>query len=259
VATSLAAADTGVALSKRNVENTVVVADNDTVVIGGLVSDDYTDEVSKVPWLGDIPFLGWAFKTTKRTLTKKNLLIFITPHIVRSRDDLERETIRKREEFAERAHKSLNLSERERAYDKKKRKEAEKKGEPYQTGRGLNPVRHALLDHEARYPLERMREIEREQAEERARREAAAVEAQPEYLLQAGLFRDETRAVDTLTTLVDLGYDATLVSGERDGQLLYEIRVGPYERLEQAEAAMQAIERSQGLAPSILIRPPGQP
>ncbi|MBW1687152.1 MAG: type II secretion system secretin GspD [Deltaproteobacteria bacterium] len=259
VATSLAAADTGVALSNRRVENTVVVADGDTVVIGGLISDEYSDEVNKVPWLGDIPFLGWAFKTTKRTLTKKNLLVFITPHIIRSRDDLERETIRKREEFANQAHKVLNLSERERAHEKKKQKEAEKKGEPYEPGRGLNPVRHALLDHEARYPLERMREIERIQAEERAQREALAVEAQPEYFLQAGLFGDETRAIDTLTTLLDLGYDATLVSGERAGQLLYEIRVGPYASLEQAEAARRVIERSHGLTPSILIKPPEQP
>jgi cell division protein FtsN len=120
-------------------------------------------------------------------------------------------------------------------------------------------VRHALLDHEARYPLERMRKIEREQAEERARRAALAVEPQPEYFLQAGLFGDETRAVDTLTTLLDLGYDATLVAGERAGQLLYEIRVGPYTGLEQAEAARRVIERSQGLSPSILIKPPEQP
>jgi general secretion pathway protein D len=258
-ATSLAAADTGVALSNRRVENTVVVADGDTVVIGGLISDDYTDEVNKVPWLGDIPVLGWAFKTTKRTLTKKNLLIFITPHIVRTSEDLERETIRKREEFASQAHKALKLSERERAWERKKQKEAEKKGEPYEPGRGLNPVRHALLDHEARYPLERMREIEQRKQEERARRAAEAVEAQPEYFLQAGLFGDEDRAVEVLTALVDLGYDATLVSGERDGKLLFEIRVGPYESLEQAEDATRVIERSQGLVPSILIQPPEQP
>jgi general secretion pathway protein D len=259
VATQLAAQDTGVALSNRRVENTVVVANGDTVVIGGLVSDDYSDEVTKVPWLGDIPILGWAFKTTKRTLTKKNLLIFITPHIVRTREDLERETIRKREEFASQAHKSLSLSERERAWEKKKMKEAEKTGEPYQAGRGLNPVRHALLDHEARYPLERMREIERIQAETRALREAQAVEAQPVYFLQAGVFGDEAQAVETLTTLVDLGYDGTLVSGELEGQVLYEIRIGPYDSLDAAEAAGHVLQRSEDLTPTILVQPPEQP
>ena len=63
----------------------MVVADGETVVIGGILTDDYTDNVTKVPFLGDIPVLGWAFKTTSRSLTKKNLLVFLTPHIVRSR------------------------------------------------------------------------------------------------------------------------------------------------------------------------------
>jgi len=249
----------GVPLAKRQIENTVVVADGETVVIGGLISDDYNDIVSKVPWLGDIPFLGWLFKKTERKLTKKNLLVFLTPHIVRTEDDLLKETIRKREEYVQHAQGALELTERERAYEKKKKKEAEKKGEEYEPGRGLNPVRHALLDHEERYPLERMREIEQHQREERERRAAEAVEAQPEYFLQAGLFGDEAQAVEVLTTLVDLGYDATLVSGERNGQLLYEIRVGPYESVQEAEEAKQVIEHSQGLAPSILIQPPEQP
>ena len=42
----------------------MVVGDGETVVIGGLISDVYEDTVNKVPWLGDIPFLGWAFKST---------------------------------------------------------------------------------------------------------------------------------------------------------------------------------------------------
>ena len=69
------------------------------VVIGGLISDDYEDDVTKVPWLGDIPFFGWLFKTTGRRLVKTNLLIFLTLHIVRSVDELQAETIRKRFDF----------------------------------------------------------------------------------------------------------------------------------------------------------------
>ena len=53
-----AATEVGVALSDREVENTVVVNDGETVVIGGLISERFVDEVNKVPWLGDIPFLG---------------------------------------------------------------------------------------------------------------------------------------------------------------------------------------------------------
>ena len=106
--------EVGVSLSNRQVENTVVVADGETVVIGGLISDRYEDTVNKVPWLGDIPGLGWLFKTTSKDLTKENLLIFLTPHIMRSAADLERETIRKRAEFWDQSDEALELSEREK-------------------------------------------------------------------------------------------------------------------------------------------------
>jgi hypothetical protein len=246
----------GPALSNRRVENTVVVADGETVVIGGLLGDDYQDNISKVPWLGDVPFFGWLFKTTSRTLRKVNLLVFLTPHIVRGEEDLEKETIRKREEFRQHIGDQLRLSEREIAYERGKIKEAEETGEPYTPGRGLNPVRHAILDHESRYPLERMLEIERGEQEAEAARAAAALEPQPEYYLQAGLFGDEGAAVEALTTLVDLGYDGALVTSEREGRILYEVRVGPYGELEEAQAAIHVLERSAGLAPSILIQTP---
>ena len=69
------ASEVGVALSNRQVENTVVVADGETVVIGGLIENGVDQTVTKVPWLGDIPVLGWAFKSTSNSDTKKNLLL----------------------------------------------------------------------------------------------------------------------------------------------------------------------------------------
>jgi len=250
------AEDVGVALSNRRIENTVVVADGDTVVIGGLISTDYQDTVTKVPWLGDIPFFGWLFKTTERVSRKVNLLVFLTPHIVRSKEQLVAQTIRKREEFRSSAEHALDLSEREEAWERQQTKEAEERGETYEPGRGLNPVRHALIDHAVQYPLERMVEIERLQKEAAEQGALAAQQPQPEYFLQAGLFTDEAAAVDTLTSLVDLGYDGTLLTGERSGRVLYEVRVGPYDGLEPAQAAMRVLERSTGLTPSILILTP---
>ncbi len=251
--------DVGVALSNRRIENTVVVADGETVVIGGLIGDDYQDSVDKVPWLGDIPVLGWLFKTTSRNLRKQNLLVFLTPRIVRSKEQLVKQTIRKREEFRESAQSALRLSDREQAFERARMREARDTGEPYEPGRGLNPVRHAVLDHENRYPIERMLEIERLEREAAERRAQAATEPQPEYYLQAGVFTDENQAVDNLTTLVDLGYDGTLVTGERGGRVLYEVRVGPYGSLPDAEAAIRVLERSTGLMPSILIQTPESP
>jgi type II secretory pathway component GspD/PulD (secretin) len=243
--------DVGPALSNRRIENTVVVADGETIVIGGLIGEKYSDTVNKVPWLGDIPFLGWAFKSTTRALTKTNLLVFLTPHIIRSKEDLEYQTIRKRDQFVSRTQRALALSEREQAVERAEMKAALEAGEPYEPGRGLNPVRHAILDHENRYPDERMAEIE---AARRAALEGAAVEdTGPSYYLQAGLYGDEGRAVEVLTDLIDLGFDGSLIAGERGGALLYEVRVGPYGSLSDARSAETVLERSQGLNAEILL------
>jgi general secretion pathway protein D len=67
----------------RTAKTTVIVADGDTVVIGGLIRDNVNDQVTKIPILGDIPLLGWLFKATNTTISKSNLLVFLTPHIVR--------------------------------------------------------------------------------------------------------------------------------------------------------------------------------
>jgi general secretion pathway protein D len=250
--------DVGVSLSSRKVENTVVVADNETVVIGGLVSDDYTDTVTKVPWLGDIPLLGWLFKTTSRELQKVNLLVFLTPHIVRSVADLQEETIRKREEFWERSRDSLELTEREEDEADERRAAAEEAGLDFEDSRGRNPVRGQLLDHSRRYPVERMREIEEEEAEARRRAEdeAAAKLTRPSYQVLAALFRDEEPAVELLTDLVDAGWDGTLISGEVAGAVVHEVRVGPFDELEDAEDTAGVIGEAFGLSPSVIVESP---
>ena len=74
---------------KRSARTTVVVRDHQTVVIGGRIADDVSKTVSKVPWLGDIPLLGYLFRSTQTTTRKANLIIVFTPHIIRSSMDLE--------------------------------------------------------------------------------------------------------------------------------------------------------------------------
>ena len=66
----------------RQVVTTVNVWDNQTVVIGGLISSEVTSAKSKVPMLGDIPLLGTLFQSQSKTTTKKNLMIFVTATIV---------------------------------------------------------------------------------------------------------------------------------------------------------------------------------
>ena len=69
---------------KRTIETTVLVQDNHTVVIGGLIDDNRNENETKVPGLGDIPLLGWLFKTQSDARQKTNLYVFITPRVVKS-------------------------------------------------------------------------------------------------------------------------------------------------------------------------------
>jgi len=67
---------------KRVTKTTVTVKDGHTVVIGGLIDQALNESNSSVPCLGDIPGLGWLFRTTSRAEDKTNLFFFITPHII---------------------------------------------------------------------------------------------------------------------------------------------------------------------------------
>ncbi|GMV41235.1 MAG: type II secretion system protein GspD [Myxococcales bacterium] len=83
-------ADLGPTTSRRKVKNTVVVKDQQPVVIGGLIRDTETEGVDKVPFLGDIPVLGYLFRKNVRTTEKKNLLMIIVPTIISDPSDLKR-------------------------------------------------------------------------------------------------------------------------------------------------------------------------
>ncbi|MDD5131742.1 MAG: secretin N-terminal domain-containing protein [bacterium] len=66
----------------REAETTIMVNNGETLVIGGLMSETDNDSVSAVPFVGDIPILGWLFKKTSKTHDKTELLIFITPRLL---------------------------------------------------------------------------------------------------------------------------------------------------------------------------------
>jgi len=92
--------------TKRSAKTSVVVKDKETVVIGGLIQDNEQETVSKVPFLGDIPLLGWLFKTKSKTRNKTNLMILLTPHIVKDAADLAEMTRIQRQAFGESEKKS---------------------------------------------------------------------------------------------------------------------------------------------------------
>jgi general secretion pathway protein D len=74
---------------KRNVSTNVLCKDGQTVVIGGLMEDQIENTKRKIPILGDIPLLGFFFSQTSKRTNKSNLLIFLTPHIVKDSTDFQ--------------------------------------------------------------------------------------------------------------------------------------------------------------------------
>ena len=70
----------------RKIETQVFIPNASTLVLGGLVQDSPRANYTKVPILGDIPGLGYAFRSEEKELNKQNLLIFITPTIVKDED-----------------------------------------------------------------------------------------------------------------------------------------------------------------------------
>ncbi len=88
----------------RTADTTVVVHNEQTVVIGGMIGQDTSTGEYKVPLLGDIPVLGWLFKSHRNIEEKTNLYIFITPHIVENPAELA-ELYHKKREVMEKVHK----------------------------------------------------------------------------------------------------------------------------------------------------------
>jgi type II secretory pathway component GspD/PulD (secretin) len=89
----------GPTLTKRSTRTSVVVKDRQTVVIGGLMQEREQEIVTKVPFFGDIPLIGWLFKYRTMSKTKTNLLVFLTPHVVTEAEQLGRLSQDKAVEF----------------------------------------------------------------------------------------------------------------------------------------------------------------
>ena len=72
----------GFAINTKHVNTQVLVENGGTVVLGGIYELNDRNDVNKVPFLGDIPYLGYFFKSSTRTYTKTELLVFITPKVI---------------------------------------------------------------------------------------------------------------------------------------------------------------------------------
>ncbi len=99
------ASNLGPSTSERTAKTIVVAKDQQTILIGGLMSDKVINSVQKIPLLGDIPIIGFFFRDTTRHVVKTNLIIALTPYVIADQTDLRRvleKKMKERREFVER-------------------------------------------------------------------------------------------------------------------------------------------------------------
>jgi general secretion pathway protein D len=250
----------------------VTVSDEETVVIGGLIDEIQQDGENKVPWLGDIPVLGWLFKSTSDSIQKRNLLVFLTPHIIRNKSQHAQQTIRKREEFWASSEAGAQLSDSEREAAELRREEDAAAGIILPDQGDTNPVRSRLEGHRKRYPVELMRDLEARAAPASpaggdaagpaagalaaSAAPAPAPAAEGRWGVLAATFADEGAAAAALQQLLDAGHDGALVSEEHEGTLLYEVRLGPYPDQAEAERTAAVVRDAFRLAPTVYVEEP---
>jgi general secretion pathway protein D len=80
----------GPSTTRRTTHTSVIARDQQTIVIGGLTRERQSDSAQKVPFLGDIPLLGFLFRSTEKTVEKQNIILAITPYVIDEPADLVR-------------------------------------------------------------------------------------------------------------------------------------------------------------------------
>ena len=96
---------TAMPLLRRQAKSNIVVKDRETLILGGMISETKGGGTSGIPWLTDIPVLGWLFGTNSRTSNKTELLILLTPRVVGSEEEANAVTEKYKEQI-----KDLQLS-----------------------------------------------------------------------------------------------------------------------------------------------------
>jgi general secretion pathway protein D len=108
VVASTSSAVSGPTTNKRSIDTTVIVDENQIVVLGGLIQDSVNQTISKIPVLGDIPYLGALFRYDTREQIKTNLMVFIRPYIMYQSDSYKKVTAENYDK-ASKARESLRM------------------------------------------------------------------------------------------------------------------------------------------------------
>jgi general secretion pathway protein D len=145
----------GPTTNKRQSETTIIAKDGQMIVTGGLLSDEVSETDEGVPYLKDIPVLGHAFKNNSQARTQKNLLIFLTPRIIKDQFDARDTTIESRDKMED-VIAAYNVQPKRRATLRSDRIDRVAESNPYdgaKPGTIIPPQRAFKSANEPRLPV----------------------------------------------------------------------------------------------------------
>jgi len=224
---------------KRTVETTVMVRDSSTVVIGGLIDDNFSQTEYKVPCLGDIPGLGWLFKTRSKGNEKSNLFIFITPKVIQNPE--EATTIFEA--------KKNNIDEmREMQIKMYNGGPDDTSTPPVDTDPQDEPVPGAVLDSPGETGTsDAVLQIKPSTAESVDDRSVNG------YHLQVQSFSDELSAIESVEELKQMGHQAHIAETDVGGKIWYRVQIGSFPDRVAAQMARDTLS-GQGITDTLIIK-----
>ncbi|WP_319409236.1 type II secretion system secretin GspD [uncultured Desulfosarcina sp.] len=226
---------------KRTVETTVMVRDSGTVVIGGLIDDTFSQTEYKVPCLGDVPGLGWLFKTRSKGSDKTNLFIFITPKVIQNPGEATAVFESKKNQIDEMREMQIKLYQGGKAPPDSPPLE---KGSPDNTAPGAVMEDKAGTGIGDSAPVMPITPAQTESANHRA---------SGGYLLQVQSFSDEMSALESVERLKQMGHPAYIAETDVGGKIWYRVQIGGFPDRAAVQTARDALSE-QGIADTLIIK-----
>jgi general secretion pathway protein D len=209
--------------STRDVETTAVVKDGETLVIGGIFSEDRSNGRSGVPYLMDIPVFGWFFRKTTDTLTERTeLIILITPRVIRDVDESRRVT----DEFREKLRTVAGEIER-------MRRGGARDDLPPPKVEPLAPEKESRVIPEIIGP---------ENSAAGGREAAIAETSVRKWTVQVDAYPDELSSRMVVRRLKQKGYDPYVLVANVKGRDWYRVRVGRFATRREAKELLEELQ-----------------
>ena len=227
---------------KRTVETTVMVKDSSTVVIGGLIDDTFSQTEYKVPCLGDIPGLGWLFKTRSKGSEKSNLFIFITPKVVQNPKEASTIHESKKNAIDEMRETQIRLYQGG---------ENVMTTPPIETGPGSDTVPKTKIDDNGETGTESSNHVM--QIMPFAAGSASSSSEAGGYLVQVQSFSDQLSAIESVERLKEMGHQAHITETDVDGKIWYRVQIGGFPDRVAAQTARDTLS-GQGLTDTLIIK-----